>query len=97
MYIGSVLISYIHTSTSRRLGWQKLLYLAPMKVDSGGDFWQENSNKNCMYFYKRLDNSIAEWNLIVLALKLIKIQCNLKKNQIIDMSKTSLLGPHESR
>ena len=31
------------------VGWQKLLYLAPMKVDTGGDFWQEKANKKCCW------------------------------------------------
>ena len=39
-----ILHSYINQQEARMT--KTSLLQAPMKVDTGGDFWQENSNKN---------------------------------------------------
>ena len=55
-----------------------------MKLDTSGDFWQEKANKKCT-------------DVLLQNLMLLVYHCNQEKSQIREMSKTSLLGPHESR
>ena len=55
-----ILHSYINQQEARMTKTSLFGPHEMMKVDTDGDFWQEKANKNCMYFFKRFDNSIAD-------------------------------------